>query len=291
MKKCKVYCNDKNAEADGVIIDGRVLLPAPLLENIEPAYTTDGQYYYPPYYAAEFAKDMNFGLMPFSTECEWGEYAEINSHVRSIAQVWFGDDYNEKWGYCNVKTGEIRIPPEMRHCGDFNAFGAAIVNICFYAIIDTLGDIKDGLYTDIQQSHQGLFFVYESCAGWGVCDDDGCELIEPRWDDIEWDGTGGVTVINRKSNGSEVYGIRNIYYGYADNVVDGLTEKPVIYDVIYGERFRLIIKDNKYGLIHDEDDGSILVCEPIYEYEALSDELRDYVAYNDINPFENIDEV
>jgi hypothetical protein len=294
MKKCKIYCNAKNAEADAVIVDRRILVSAPRREDIEPAHTVDGQYYYPPYYAVDFAKDMNFDLMPFSTECEWGEYGDVDSPVRNRAQYWGDDDYDVKWGYCDVKTGEIRIPPEMEYCDNFNEYGAAVVKTGgMYGIIDTSGDIKDGAYVDIKKSHHGVFFVYESGDGWGAVDSEDNQLIEPMGSGtFEWDGIGGLTRIYEQRDGTEAYGIDN-FRDYFGSGILGLTEKPMFYDFpddkkrenypwrnyYHSERFRLTKRGNKYGLICDvlENPDNPLstytewVLHPAHDYEDIPD--------------------
>ena len=134
MKKCKIYSTRNKVEAEAVIINGHVLLPAPRRSDIEPAHISEGQCYYPPFYAVVFAENMNFNLVPFKTECEWGEY---NNGKKSLVHRWFeyeymseyfgmNENFREKCGYCDAETGKIRIPPEMEYCADFNAYGAAI---------------------------------------------------------------------------------------------------------------------------------------------------------------------
>jgi hypothetical protein len=130
MKPCKIYSTRKNAEADAVIMEGRVLVPSVRRKGIEPAFTDhNGQPYYAPFDAVDFADGMNFDLMPFSVECDWGEYGEADSPIHNWVQC-YDDKINfpVKWGYCDTKTGAIRIAPEMEQCRDFNEYGAAIMD-------------------------------------------------------------------------------------------------------------------------------------------------------------------
>ena len=258
MKQCKVYSSEKQNETAGIIVEGRVLLPASRHNNIEPAYIVDGQCYYPPFYAVEFAKNLHFDLMPFSTECEWGEYADIDSPMYNWMKYHSGVDYSVKFGYCDTKTGRIRIPPEMEYCTDFNSFGAAIFGETvkddaywiengmsremveewkrirdgvYSGLIDTKGEIITGDgYVGIKKSHHGVFFVFQIADGWGAVDSEGYPLIDPLWDDISWDGLGGFTVFNyEREDGRYTYGIINSDESFC--ISDGFTEEPtIIYD-------------------------------------------------------------
>ena len=260
MKKCKVYSTKKNAEAEGVIIDGHVLLPAPRRDDVAPTHIADGQCYYPPLYAVAFAEGMHFDLLPFSLACAWGEY---NNGEESKVREWFayhcanGDEYDIKCGYCDTKTGKIRIPPEMEYCGDFNAHGAAIFGAevgsveyhlrqsvsqetaerwarirdgDYSGLIDTSGEIiSQRGYVGIEETHHGAFFVYQTADGWGVVDSKGHEILDPLYDGLSWDGLGGLTVKSYDKEGNISYGIINL--GYYGLVTEGLTCEPTtIYD-------------------------------------------------------------
>jgi hypothetical protein len=294
LKPCTVYSTDKNAEAEGVIIDKHILLPAPCREDVTPAHVIDGQCFYPPIYAVDFVDGMHHNLMPFSTECEWGEYSDIDSPAHNWVRYYGGDvyDYNEKWGYCDIITGKIRIPPEMKYCEDFNKYGAAIVEGALFNIINTSGDISEGAYLEIKKSYHGVFFIYQSAEGWGAVSHDG-QHIEPLWNDIEWDGLGGFTVTRKKQDGSKIYGVENRYVSYGSMVIYDLAEKPMLYDFPAGkrrknlpwdehfhrERFRLTHRDGKFGLIRDVlensneplDTYSELILEPIHAYDDIPD--------------------
>ena len=332
MKKCKIYSTKRKTEAEAVIIDSHVFLTAPLRNDIEPAHIVDGQCYYPPLYAAAFAEGMNFDLMPFSTECKWGEY---NNGEESKVRGWYDwyssiDDYGVKCGYCDTKTGKIRIPPEMGYCADFNAYGAAIFgNECIHyrkerysdydvtdEIIEEWNRIRDGVYSGlidttgeviscrgyvgIEESHHGVFFVYQTADGWGVANSEGDELIEPLGDSLTWDGIGGFTREDINKDGSKTYSIINSVY-YLNSrwrVTEGLTCEPTtVYDFppdkrrrnesldehFHRERFRLTQRDDKYGLVRDvlENPNEPLetyseeILEPIFDYGDIPE-----AAYN-----------
>jgi hypothetical protein len=304
MKRCKVYSTERKIEVEGVIIDGRVLLPAPYCEDTAPAHVIEGQCYRPPIDSLDFAKDMLFDLMPFSTECEWGEYADEHSPVRCSANFWGYDDYDTKWGYCDTKTGLIRIAPEMEHCDDFNAYGSAVVKAGgTHFFIDTNnGQYSHAVYYDVEKSMHGVFFV-SWINGWGAVDSQDNQLLDTAYNGIEWDGMGGFTTVQftyedryGERERCEVYGVNNMYcYG---EIVRGLREKPVLYDFpsekrrlnkdrnddFENERFRLTKKENEYGktgygLIRDvlknKNDPlstySEEVLEPIYAYDEIPD--------------------
>ena len=292
MKKCKVYSSKKKVKAEAVIFNGRILLPAPRRDDLEPVLISDGQCYYPPLYATAFAQDMYFDLMPFSTACEWGEYNNgEDSKVRRWYQNLSGNDgYDVKCGYCDTKTGEIRIPPEMGYCGDFNAYGAAIfgeaVDYSVYlevspetaekwirlrdgvysGLINTSGEIISlEAYVGIEETHYGAFFVYRTADGWGVTDSKGNYLIEPLFDELSWDGLGGFTVASTKADGRLTYGIINPD-GDSYLFAEGLTNEPkTVYNFpaekrreslslsehFHTERFRLTQRNDKYGLLRD----------------------------------------
>ena len=261
MKKCKVHFTDAEIEVDGIILDGCVLLPAPKRADMEPAYCSGSQCYYPPFFAVELAKNMHFNLLPFSTECEWGKY---NNGEDSLVRGWYDyycstEDYDVKYGYCNTKTGRIHIPPEMGYCADFNAFGAAIFGGAagnddeylikngtsretaeeskrirdgvYSGLINTKGEIiTDTGYVGIIKSHHGVFFVFQTADGWGVVDSEGNELLEPLRGEISWDGMGGFTVRTaRGKDGRDTYGIINFEESFC--ISNGFTEEPaIIYD-------------------------------------------------------------
>jgi hypothetical protein len=298
MKQCKVYSGEKQNETDGIIIDGHVFLPAPRRDEAEPACIVDGQCYYPPFYAVEFAKDLHFDLMPFSTECEWGEYTDEDNPAHNVACYWGGDDYDYevKWGCCDTKSGQIRIAPAMEYCDTFNKQGAAIIKACMYFIMNTEGEIYYGAYHKIRKSFHGVFLVFATFVeGWGAVDSEGHDITEPLeyWKDIEWDGMGGFTVTYNDRTGHTKYCVLCHYPCDATN----LTEKPAPYDFpaekrrididrdddFYSERFRLTQRDDKYGLVRDviwdQDDPAYAyserVLEPIFDYDEIPDE-----AYN-----------
>ena len=324
MKKCKIYSTTKKAEADAVIINGHVLLHVPLRDDMEPTYISDGQYYYPPLYTAVFAKGMNFDLMPFSVECQWGELSDEDSVIRGWFAYYSGDDYKIKCGYCDTKTGRICIPPEMEHCEDFNEYGIAIFggsvetgydskiykdishdtinkrnrirSGVYSGLMDTKGDIVSCRgYVGIEESHHGVFFGYQTADGWGVIDNKGCEIVEPLWHEISWDGMGGFTVMDHTRDGCNTYAIKNSdnYLG-GSIVVSDLTEAPTtVYDFppekrrenlslgecFESERFRLTQRGEKYGLVRDvvENNNNPLhtyteeILDPIYNYEDIPD--------------------
>jgi len=324
MKKCKIYSTAKKAEAEAIIIDGHVLLPAPRRDDIEPAHISDGQCYYPPIYAATFAEGMNFGLMPFAVECEWGEFSDEDNSMRSWFEYYSGDDFKIKCGYCDTKTGRICIAPEMEYCGDFNKYGAAIFGYLaesdydsdFYkdvppetiekwkrvrggvysGIIDTEGEIAGSGYVGIEESHHGVYFVYQTADGWGAVDKDGDYVLEQIYDGISWDGMGGFTITNiaRDDAKTKTYGIiSDKHSGYISScVTKGLTEEPtIVYDFpadyrrknlswdehFHSERFRLTKKGDKFGLIRDvlrhQNDPLYThteeILEPLYDYEDI----------------------
>lgn len=233
MKSCKIYSTIKSAEANAVIIYRHVLLPMPRRDDINPAYVDGGgQCYYSPHDAIDFADEMPFDLMPFSTECAWGEFGEDDSPTNNRVRYYISyDDYPVKWGYCDIKTGDIRIVPEFDRCQDFNKYGAAIVAFFeLYALVDTKGEIIGDLGVDIvfeiKQSHYGVFFVYQNLEGWGALDRDGNILVEPGHAGIEWDGIGGYTIKNDRQD-TILYEIKNCdEYG---TIVSGLTVKLVVY--------------------------------------------------------------
>ena len=285
VKKCKVYCKTKNVSAQAVIIDRQVLLPVSRRNDIEPIYEIEGQCYYPPLHAV--CGGMHFDLMPFSTECDWGEYGEKESMVYIFIENTGGIDFNEgeKWGYCDVKTGQICIAPEMGCCDDFDEYGHAVVDLWgVYNIIDTKGEpIIDGIIYDIKRSHHGVIFFYQSAYGWSAFSPGG--YTEINCSEVLWDGFGGFTIIK-----GETYGIFNPNeYG---EVIRGLTVEPtIVYEFPTGkkpknllfeepyhsERFRLIQRDDKFGLVRDVLENpnepyytySELILEPIYNFEDI----------------------
>lgn len=293
MKECIIYSTAQSKSAKGVIINNRVLLP-----------DANGKYV-PPCYVAEFAKNLNFDLVPFSTECEWGEYGAVDSPVHNCVRYHSGiDDYAVKCGYCDTKTGEIRIPPEMGYCGDFNKYGKAIVGDpadpddpirdgVYSWIMDTSGDFDSTGYVGIKESYHGVFFVYQTADGWGAIDSDGYVIIEPLCHEIEWDGLGGFTIENRR-NGKISFAILNGDNSGGSNceVTRGLTEKPIIVydfppskmglpweDEFDCKRYRLTQRDDKFGLIVDVIDNpyrphetySELLLEPGYNLNEIPD--------------------
>jgi hypothetical protein len=294
MKPCTVYRTATGAKAGGVIIGRQVLLPAPRRDDKEPVHVIDGRCYYPPAYAADFAVGMHHNLMPFSTECEWGEYTETDSPVRGFVKCYGGEDYDYeiKWGYCDTETGQIRIPPETQYCGDFNPYGCAVAEAALFGIIETSGHMQEGGYLEIKKTHHDCFLVLKSADGWGALDGEGYELVQPNWYSIEWDGMGGFTVARKKwETGTDVYGIVNSYD--RNEVVYSLTEKPVVYhpntnlarkgiafdEPFDSERFRLTRRGDFFGLIRDvfvrsdnkTETYSEEILAPVYRYEEISD--------------------
>ena len=124
MKKCKVHCTVNDLEADGIIVDNYVYVPSIRLDDIEPAFISGDVCYYPPYDATDFAKKMEYDLVPFSTECKWNDFGN------PIPEWAYGCDdvEDEKWGYCNAKTGKIRMTPQWMKCFNFTQHGMAVVD-------------------------------------------------------------------------------------------------------------------------------------------------------------------
>ena len=302
MKKCKVINTEMNAEAEGVIVDGHVYIPAPRRDDIEPAYEADGQCYYAPFDAVAMARKLHFDLMPFSTACEWGEYADLNNPLRNTMIYWGGETegYGEKWGYCHTRTGRICFAPEFEHCRNFNRYGAAIVgseSLFWLASRNSEDVVGETVFGDVQESHYGFFMGSVHSGGYcgevGVYDSEGDMLLEPLYYDVEWDGMGGFTctTVRWRDDERRVYSIVN---AYGRDVVQGLTEKPVPYEFpaekrriredIYGchdsERFRLTRIDDKYGLVRDvlvvrdpkdayPDTYSEEILKPVYDLKEI----------------------
>jgi hypothetical protein len=296
VKKCKVYGTEKNAEADGIILDGLILLPAPRRKDIEPAHVIGGQCYYPPIYAVDFAADMHFDMMPFSTECEWDEYADC-AEIVSAANNWYcwygvsDIDFPEKWGYCDTKTGRIRIAPEMEYCEDFNEYGGAVFGmrnggVC--NIITKEGYIPEShyIYTKIKRSHHGVFVADTTCDGEGVLDSKGNHIIEPVRGKISWDGIGGYFIKDVTDyyirNADDCVVIIQVSLTAYPNFTISLKktgERICLGSHFEKERFRLTRKGYKYGLIRDvverpndpEYTYTEEILKPVYSIDEIPD--------------------
>jgi hypothetical protein len=238
--------------------------------------------------------------IPFSVVCEWNEFMDFSNKKEAPYPSWVNyyvyyysyeiDEIkitDEKWGYCRAETGEMVIPPQWEWCDDFVCDFAIVKCNGKYGVINTSGDfLIDPDFMDIKRAGQDdIFFVKNEIGKWGAFDfNDYREtpVIGYNWDDIWWDGFGGFTVMEKTSDGRELYGIVN-----AKNkiVAQNLTEKPVRYYSSHWETrqntyrdgeqynsFRIIKNGEKYGIVLDEyndTEGSWLLHEPIHTYEFI----------------------
>lgn len=312
MKKCRIHSTVQSKEAEAVIVDNHVLVAAPPNDNVKPAHVAGGVCYYPPKYGASFARDM--GYVPFSVECEWGEYGKCQWGELTSCWGWYckgesgSDDcfdednprpkwavchniseLSEKWGACDSCTGEITCVPQWEHCGDFNDDGFSRVKGGMFGVIDESGDVVIWPeYEDIRIVADGVALV-RVYGKWGACGLDGCgqpqtdsdEYIHWCWDDIWRDGPGGYVVMLREKD-REVYSIMN---GEDDSelVVYGLTEMPEpcpcstrenSYRDFAKTRFRIIKRAGLFGLVYDSDGRSVLLLEPKHTRERVLEVMR-----------------
>jgi hypothetical protein len=316
VKKCKVY-NHTNTfehsdriELDAVIIDKKVLFPMSRIINKEPTHIIDEQYYYPLREAEKFPERFDYKYFPFSVICEWDEFMDFSDESKVSYPDWVAHYVNwlgyemgdlniteEKWGYCDIYTGEVVIPPQWDWCDDFGSEGYAIVKgMGYYGVIDEYGEVC--IYPDYNsicnvdikraEGEDGVFFVKNEVTGkWGAMDvryEFEQELLDVgyKWDYIWWDGRGGYTVVEIAEDGRKLYGIVN----KRDKIViQNLTRKPVRYSVPVwetrqntyrdggqGVSFRIISNDDKYGLVvdvPDDTESSKLLLEPAHTYEYV----------------------
>ena len=284
MKKCKIYNVANKIEVEATIVDSKVIFTTNLT--------------WPKTYE---------NLVPFSTICGWDEFMEYSYNWANYDQNWWdADEYtlgklnvtNERWGYFNIVTGEIVIPPQWDWCDDFYEDGFAIVKARgYYGVIDDTNHVE--IYPDyysicniaIKRAEKidGVFFVQNLMSEkWCAMDlrwtsfTQEIPNVKYNWDDIWWDGWGGYTVMEKTEDGKELYGIVN---DGNKIITQNLTEKPNRYNPpecearknsyrYKGEAvsFRIIKNDGKYGLISDpyyNTEVSEMVLEPIYDYEHV----------------------
>ncbi|MCL2398786.1 MAG: hypothetical protein FWC91_03445 [Defluviitaleaceae bacterium] len=260
MKKCKVYNHANKIEAEGIIIDKKVLFAAPHQENIKPTCIIDGQCYYPLAHTKALPL-ANMSCVPFSTVCEWDEFMDFSDETTLPYPGWVCvyvniiSDLNyytlkelniaeEKWGHCDGWSGEITMPPQWDWCDEFCDDGFAIVKaIGYYGVVDENFDfwIYPDYYSicnvDIKRAEtaNGIFFVKNLVKQkWGAFDlrydppNQKSPDIGYKWDDIWWDGWGGYTTMENTKNGHKLYGIVN---RGNEIIAQNLTKKPVRYNV------------------------------------------------------------
>ncbi len=308
MKKCKVYSTERNQEAEGIIFDERVLLPAPRRGDMEPAYIEDGVCYYPPSIAASFAKSMPCDRMPFSTECEWGEFGdeEDEGYPKPYwAQEYYGDDdIEEKWGYCYTTTGRIIIAPQWASCKDFKYDYAVVGASIWYGAIDEHGnEVIPIEYDKIEQPHEGLFLT-RKYGEWGAIGDYGMPDTFHQWRKIWWDGWGGVTVMSWNTDHGDLYHILNGDKKVACELT-ALPERYTIsseemrpssyWDSYEFESFRITKRGEKYGLVRDfvvpqmdRKTYSELVLEPEHSYDDVLKAARERAMTGEVEYYFNL---
>jgi hypothetical protein len=275
------------------------------LADKEPAYIEDGQCFYPPFYAASFTRELAEGLAPFSVECEWADFMDFSDKKRLPMPNWVAELHfygyeaediyisDEKWGYCNVKTGEIEHAPQWESCSDFCKAGYAVVkgNRQYGVIAAGNDEWLFPRFDEIQIAHPDYTIAFARYGEkWGAIDmerdDPHCDApeVDTNWDGIWWDGFGGYTVMQKCADGSVAYSIIN--HGGRKIVISGLSEKPVRYDPPSGRMrkntyrdgarecpsFRIIQRDGQYGLVMDypgDTDSSTLELPPCNCYEDV----------------------
>lgn len=277
MKKCKLHSTAINLEVEAVIVDNKVLVP--VNNDSETRYVSPAE-------ALALPRGAYVRLLPFSVECEWGEFGEclklylyFDYDEEDPRPSWAIDseidDIPEKWGFCDIYTGEIRIAPQWERCEDFNDDDLARVKGGGYGVINTSGMlIIMPEYSDLIFAPDETVLIKNDEGFWGAyCPSDWDEFpaVELGWDGIWYDG-GAYTV--KKDN---KYLLLNAREGTP--LIDGLTEKPERYDCrrensyrnLHPENdFRILERNGRLGLARDIETGeSEILLEPEYGYEYV----------------------
>lgn len=276
MKKCKLHSTVRKLEMQAVIVDNKVLVP--VNHDSETRYVSPAK-------VLALPQGAYVRLLPFSVECEWGEFGEclklyldFNYDKDDPRPSWAIDceidDIPEKWGFCDIYTGEIRIAPQWERCEDFNDDELARVKGGGYGVTDPSGTlIIKPEYSDLILAPDETVLIKDE-EFWGAycpSDWDDFPAVELRWDGIWYDG-GAYTV--KKDN---EYLLLNAHEGTP--LIEGLTEKPERYecgrenscrDFHPENHLRILKRNGKFGLARDtETRKSEILLEPKYTYKYV----------------------
>ena len=216
----------------------------------EPAKTIDHLYLYTPENATVVAWNLNHDLLPFAVD--------------------------EKWGYCNKKTGEVILKPQWDFCdkfyGDYARFGIegefdeeTRIFSGKLGYIDFHGNTKippTYQYLNVSQKHYGDGFYAIKNNSWGVIDINERFILAPEWRqtqfcNFEFEGYKGF-LATKVVDGSIRY---TVFDKDGNMVIENLSAEPVFYRVFlhpYDNRFGrkkigsfspLIRRGNQFGVI------------------------------------------
>ncbi|MBP2628256.1 MAG: hypothetical protein H6Q69_142 [Firmicutes bacterium] len=224
MDKCTIYDCEFDQHSPGVIIDSKVYA---LDEENKPTDVSS---------LAWGPWETMLSLMQFYI----GNYNEL-----------YPEDSQSKWGFFNLLTGEIVVPPIYEHVYPF--YGTKLAKVILNkktGFIDTRGRGIGGIVWD--EAH--TFNIAAMCAVrkgalWGYIGRDGELVFEPQFDEVgEWKVLFEIAPYSKPSR---------------DEVLRQACSKK--------EYAAWVKKDGKYGYIDDQGN---------YFVEPLFDDARDFWAYH-----------